>query len=139
MHHVHNPVNHLKYFLKDDTWSWLRLQHPWSSGYKTNYKISFRFEPSEYNIQDFINPICSCGHVIATTTHFLLHCLQYNCARQILFKKISDLDSNILERNKSFLTNFLLLGNKSLNPYINKSKIMCTIEYILSRQRFNSP
>ena len=43
-----------------------------------------------------------------------------------------------MERNESFMTNVLLLGNKSLNPNINESIILCIIEYLLSTQKFTS-
>ena len=34
-----------------------------------------------HNIQYCLNPICSCGQVIETSTHFSLHCSSYHCAR----------------------------------------------------------
>ena len=33
------------------------------------------------NFQDCVNPICSCGQGIETSTRFVLHCLNYCCAR----------------------------------------------------------
>ena len=88
-----------------------------------------------HNFQDRINPVCSCAHDIETTIHFLFHCPHYTFARQIFFSKIKNLDSNILERNESFIRNVLLLENKSWKPEINKSIIMRKTEYT---QRFKS-
>ena len=41
-----------------------------------------------HNFQDCVNPICSCGQEIETSTHFLVQGSNYHCARQTLFKKI---------------------------------------------------
>ena len=45
-----------------------------------------------HNFQDCLNPICSCDQEINTTSHFLLHCLSYRCARRTFFlKKLTSL------------------------------------------------
>ena len=49
------------------------------------------------NFQDCLNPICSCGQEIETISHFLLHRLNYRCARKTFFEKISFIESNILQ------------------------------------------
>ena len=49
-----------------------------------------------HNFQDCLNLICSCSQEIETTSHFLLHCLNYRCARKLFFEKINLIDSNIL-------------------------------------------
>ena len=92
-----------------------------------------------HNFQDCINLIYSRVHNIEITTYSLLHCPHFTCARQTIFNKINNLDSTILERNESFLTNVFRLMNKNLKPDVDKSIIMCTIEYLLSTQRFNNP
>ena len=50
-----------------------------------------------HNFQDYLNPICSCSQDIETTSHFLLDCLNYRCARQTFFEKDNIIDSNILQ------------------------------------------
>ena len=47
--------------------------------------------------QHCIDPICSCSQEIKTSTHFLLHCSNYACARQTLFEKVSKIDSVMLK------------------------------------------
>ena len=42
-----------------------------------------------HNFQDCLNPVCSCSQEIETSVHFLLHCSNYHCERQILFKKVN--------------------------------------------------
>ena len=40
-----------------------------------------------HNFQGCLNPICSCGQEIKTTSHYLLHCLNYCCTRKTFFEK----------------------------------------------------
>ena len=41
------------------------------------------------NFQDYLNPTCSFDQVIEATSHFLLHCLNYRCARKTFFEKLN--------------------------------------------------
>ena len=63
-----------------------------------------------HNFQDCLNPICSCGQEIETTSHFLLHCLNYRCARKKHFAKINLISSNILQQSDLSITKDLLFG-----------------------------
>ena len=67
-----------------------------------------------HNFQDCVNPICSCGQETETSTHSLLHCFNYHCARQSLFEKKNEIDSSILKQNEQFITKLLLFGNEKL-------------------------
>ena len=58
--------------------------------------------------QDCVNPVCSCGQEIETSTHFLLDCSNYYCARQTFFKDINKIDSTILKQNDQIITNHSL-------------------------------
>ena len=42
-----------------------------------------------HNFEDCLNPICSCGQEIETTSHFLAHCLNYRCARKFFAGKMT--------------------------------------------------
>ena len=53
----------------------------------------------KHNLQDCLNPICSCGLEIETAIHFLLCCLNYRCTRKNFFEKINLFDSNILQQS----------------------------------------
>ena len=66
------------------------------------------------NFQDCVNPICSCGLEIETSTHFLNHCSNYDCARQTLFEKVSKIDSIMLKQNVQVITKLLPFGNEKL-------------------------
>ena len=89
-----------------------------------------------HNFQDCLNPICSCGHEIETTSHFLLHCLNYCCGRKTFFEKISLIDSNILQQSHLSMTNDLLFGSEKLKDDKNNALLTSTIEFIQSTQRF---
>ena len=65
-----------------------------------------------HNLQDCVNPICSCGREIETSTHFLLHCSNYYCVKQTLFKKVNKIDSTILKQNDQVITKLLLFSNE---------------------------
>ena len=64
-----------------------------------------------HNFQDCLNSVYSCGQVTETTSHSLLHCLNYRCARQIFFEKINLTDFDILQQNDLCKTKDLLFGS----------------------------
>ena len=89
-----------------------------------------------HNFQDCLNPICSCGQEIETTSHFLLYCLNYRCARKTCFEKINLIDSNIFKQSDVSLTKDLLFGSEKLNDNKNKALLTSTIDFIQSTERF---
>ena len=102
-----------------------------------NHLVDHKFR---HNFQDCLNPICSCGQEIETTSHFLLHCLSYRCARKIFFEKIKLLiDSNILQQNDLSKTKDLLFGSEKLEDGKNSALLMYTIKFIKSTERFKYP
>ena len=75
-----------------------------SSGIKliTRLRLGFshlREHKFRHNFQDTLNPICSCGENIETTTHYLLHCPNYLNERTTLWNNLQNIDENILDRN----------------------------------------
>ena len=88
-----------------------------------------------HNFQDCLNPICSCGQEIETTSHFLLHCLNYRCARKTFFEKISLIDFNILQQNDLSITKNLLLESEKLKDDQNNILLMSTIDFVHSTER----
>ena len=63
------------------------------------------------SFQDFVNPICTCGYEIKTTTHHLLPCSIYTNERMTQLVKIRNVNSNILEQNDTIINKDLLFGN----------------------------
>ena len=92
----------------------------------------------KHNFQDCLNPICSCGLDIESTSHFLLHCATFNDERYTLLSTLNNIDCKLLELTKSSLSQTLLYAH-----YLIKKKniriLNATIEYILSTERFEEP
>ena len=90
----------------------------------------------KHNFQDCLNLICSCGQEIETTSHFLLHCLNYRCARKTFFEKINLIDSNILQQSNLSIIKDLLFGSEKLKDDKNNALFTSTIELMQSTERF---
>ena len=89
-----------------------------------------------HNFQDCLNPICCCGQEIETTSHFVLHCLSYRCARKTFFEKVNLIDSNILKQSDLSITKNLFFGSEKLNDDKSNALLTSTIEFIQSTERF---
>ena len=57
----------------------------------------------KHNFQDCLNPICSCGLDIESTSHFLLHCSTFNDERFTLLSTLNKIDYKLLELTKPSL------------------------------------
>ena len=87
--------------------------------------------------QDCVSPMCYCGQDIETTTHLLLQCSNYYCARKTLFHKINQVSGTILRQNDSTITKILLFGDNKLDFETNKILLVSTIEFISLTERFS--
>ena len=96
-----------------------------------------RYHKFRHNFQDCINPMCDCGLKTETTTHFLLHCLLFQSARQSLLMNIKKIDESILKKHEELITKTLLCGDDKFHLACNKS-ISSTIEFIVSTGRFSN-
>ena len=63
----------------------------------------------KYNFQNCLNPLCSCGSSIESTSHFLLHCPIFHDKRHTLLSTLNNIDSKLLESNDSYLTQLFYL------------------------------
>ena len=85
----------------------------------------------KHNFQDCLNPICSCGLDIESTSHFLLHCPTFNDERYTLLSTLNNIHRKLLELTKSSLPQTLLLGNTLFDQGKNTRILNATVEYIL--------
>ena len=85
----------------------------------------------KHNFQDCLNPICSCGLDIESTSHFHLHCPTFNDERYTLLSTLNNIHRKLLELTKSSLPQTLLLGNTLFDQGKNTRTLNATIEYIL--------
>ena len=90
----------------------------------------------KYNFQNCLNPLCSCGSSIESTSHFLLHCPIFHDRSQNLLITLNNIDSKVLESNDSYLTETLLFGSTSFDSEKNTLVLNAAIDYILSIERF---
>ena len=58
----------------------------------------------KYGFQDTLNPICSCGNDIETSTHFLLYCPHYSNKRSTFLNTIRNINRNIFNKNDLQIT-----------------------------------
>ena len=93
----------------------------------------------QHNFEDAINPLCSCGKFVESTTHFFLHCTHFSNQRLTLINKIKDIDKRIFDKNDSLITQNLLFGDEKLSTTDNKSILEATIQFLISSGRFDLP
>ena len=73
--------------------------------------MNIREHKFNHNFQNCINPICSCGNDIESTSQFFLYCPLCDDKRKTLLSTLSKIDCKLIETNESFLTETLLFGN----------------------------
>ena len=62
-----------------------------------------------HNFQNCLNPLCSCGMDIESTSHFFLHCSLFDDKRVTLLSTLSKIDQRLIETNESSLIVIYLL------------------------------
>ena len=68
-----------------------------------------------------LDPLCSGGNFVESTTHFLLHRSHFFNQRLTLINKTKDIDKYISEKNDSIITQALLFPYEELSITDNKS------------------
>ena len=104
----------------------LGLSHLWEHKFK-------------HSFQDTLNPLCSCGVDIETTSHYFLHCPLFHAERSSLLNNINEIDSTIFNKSDSVVTRILLYGNESFKDEVNLLILNATINFVLSTNRFDEP
>ena len=64
-----------------------------------------------HNFQNCIDPLCSCGMDIESTSHFFLHCPIFDDKRITLLSTLNKIDCKLIETNESSVIETLLFGN----------------------------
>ena len=135
-----NSLNVSKLFLLKIAFflnSVFEINNPYGLKLPTRLRLSLshlRYDRFRQNFQDCINPICVCGQKIEITTHFLLHCLLFQSARQSLLINIKKIDESILKKHDEFITKTPLYGDNKFDLSYNESIISSTIELIVSTE-----
>ena len=99
----------------------------------------------KHGFLDSLNPICSCGQNIETSTHFLLHCSSYSNERLtflniiVTFSIVTFTYSKILSKNDLKVTETLLYGDRSYDDTKNTLIMNATMEFLFTSKRFDVP
>ena len=91
----------------------------------------------KYSFQHTLNPLCSGGHDIETTSHYFLHSPLFYAERSTLLNNINEIDSTIFNKSESIVTRILLLI--SFKDEVNFLILNGTIDFVLSTNRFDEP
>ena len=89
------------------------------------------------SFKDTLNPLCSCGIDIKTTSHYFLHCPLFHAEWSSLLNNINEIDSTIFNKSDSVVTRILLYGNDSFKDEVNLLILNATIDFVLSTNRFD--
>ena len=91
-----------------------------------------------HNIQNCINPLCSCAMDIESTSHFFIHCPLFDDKTITLLSTRNKIDCKLIEKNESSLIKTLLFGNSlfDLKKKTPSFILDAYIAYILSTTRF---
>ena len=95
-----------------------------------------RYHKFKHNFQDSLNPLCNCGLITETTSHYLLHCPLFADERKTFLSNIKSINHKFLEQNDSTLTQTLLFGDPASSVETNTLILNTTIQYVLSTKRF---
>ena len=82
--------------------------------YLTRLRIGFSHiheHKFKNNIQDRFNSLCTCDCDVENTCNYLLHCPNFLVERNTILKKITNIDSNMLNQADATITKTLLFGN----------------------------
>ena len=104
----------------------------------------------KHSFKDTLNPFCSCGLDVDTSTHFFLYCPLFTNQRRTILSTVNNIDSsydkytddsndkysNVKYTNDSILTHILLFGKVSLDISANTLILTATMKYIISMNRF---
>ena len=99
------------------------------------YICEHKFKQS---FQGTLNPICSCGEDIETTSHYLLHCPNYLQERMTFLNTVTFAVPNISDLNNAQLTEILLYGKEDLDNINNTSILDAIINYLIETKRFHA-
>ena len=93
----------------------------------------------KHSFQDTLNPLCSCGLDIETTSHYFLHCPLFHAERSTLLNKVNEIDCPIFNKSELVVTLILLFRDRSFKDEVNLLILNATIDFVLSTNRYDEP
>ena len=104
---------------------------------------SLRLGPSHFNEHRFshnfencLNLLCTCSSEVELTTHFFLHCHNFDVICLTFNNSLKAIDKGILTLSDNFLTKVILYGDSKYIDIQNHDIINSTITYILDSKHF---
>ena len=91
----------------------------------------------KYNFQDSLNPLCNCGLISESTSHYLLRCPLFVEERKTFLSKTKSINHKFLEQDDSALTQTLLFGDPASSVETNTLVLNATIQFVLSTKGFD--
>ena len=97
----------------------------------------------KHGFLDSLNPICSCGQNIETSTHFLVpnyyYVPNYFNERLTFLNIVKNIDRKILRKNDLKVTETLFYRDSSYDDTKNTLIINATMEFLFASKRFDVP
>ena len=90
-----------------------------------------------HNFENCLNLLCTCILEVESTTHFFLHCRDFNAIRITINNSLKAIDKDILKLSYSFLTKVILYGDSKYSDIQNHDTVNLTINYILDSKHFD--
>ena len=91
----------------------------------------------KHNVNDCINPLCTCSMDIQSTVHYFLHCNYYDSARISVLNDLNSVDRNLLSLSDLSLVNILLYGGPQFDYSQNAYILNSSIKHISISERFS--
>ena len=80
--------------------------------------------------------MCECSLEPENTSHFLLHCHNYDILRLTLMSNLNRIDSSLSFLNDTNLVRVLLFGDKKYDLLTNQKILKVTIDFLKESGRF---
>ena len=132
--------NRLLTFIRPEESSIFNIFDPQGLKFLTRLRVGFshlnehRFR---HNIENCINPLCSCSLETEDTSHYLLHCHHYSQNRIYLMNSIKCVINNFESFSDNDKVEILLYGDSHLDNNKNKYILEATLNYVKNSERFS--
>ena len=90
-----------------------------------------------HNIENCINPLCSCSLETEDNLHYLLHCQHFLQHRLNLMNSVKSVINNFESFSDNDKVDILLYGDSRLDNIKNKYILEATLNYIKTSERFS--
>ena len=127
-------------FIRPSANSFFNCHNPKGIKFTTRLRLRLshlREHKFKHSFQDSLNPFCSCGLVIESTGHYLLHCPTYITERRTLLSTIKDIDNNLLDVCEPVLIKSLLFGSNLIQTLIQMSSMQLLNTFYLLKDLKN--